>query len=43
MERHEHDHAEREHRQEERGDKLVVEAEPPTDDALGRHDGKGLP
>ena len=42
MERDEADHAERERRQEEGGDKLVVEAEPPTNDALGGHDGKGL-
>ena len=42
MERDEADHAEGERGQEERGDELVVEAEPPTDDALGRHDGEGL-
>ena len=42
MERSEADHAKRERGQEEGGDKLVVKAEPPTDDALGGHDGKGL-
>ena len=42
MERNEADHAKGEHGQEERGDELVVEAEPPTDDTLGGHDGKGL-
>ena len=42
LERDEADHAEGERGQEERGDELVVEAEPPTDDALGRHDGEGL-
>ena len=42
MERDEADHAKGERRQEERGDELVVEAEPPTDDTPGGHDGKGL-
>ena len=42
MKRNEADHAKGERRQEERGDELVVEAEPPADDALGGHDGEGL-
>ena len=42
LERDEADRAERERGQEKRGDKLVVEAEPPTYDTLGGHDGKGL-
>ena len=42
-ERHEQDEQERQDGEEERGDELVVEAEPPTDDALSGHDGKGLP
>ena len=42
MERDEADRAKGERGQEEGGDKLVVEAEPPADDALGGHDGKGL-
>ena len=42
MERDEADRAEGERGQEEGGDELVVEAEPPTNDALSGHDGKGL-
>ena len=42
LERDEADHAKGERGQEERGDELVVEAEPPADDALGGHDGEGL-
>ena len=42
MERDEADHAKGERGQEERGDELVVEAEPPTDNALSGHDGEGL-
>ena len=42
LKRNEADHAKGEHGQEERGDELVVEAEPPADDALGGHDGEGL-
>ncbi len=42
MKRDEADRAEGERGQEEGGNELVVEAEPPTDDTLGGHDGKGL-
>ena len=42
MERSEADHAKGECGQEERGNELVIKAEPPVDDALGGHDGEGL-